>query len=38
MSVRGPSRPFTALRTLSPVAKLFIQHAYEIAKPLAQRK
>jgi len=24
-------------RTLSPVAKLFIQHAHEIAKPLAKR-
>ena len=25
-------------RTLSPVAKLFIQHAHEVAKPLAKRK
>ena len=25
-------------RTLSPVAKLFIEHAREVAKPLAKRK
>jgi DNA-binding transcriptional LysR family regulator len=25
-------------RTLSPVARLFIEHAREIAKPLAKRK
>jgi hypothetical protein len=25
-------------RTLSPVAKLFIQHAHEVAKPLTKRK
>jgi hypothetical protein len=25
-------------RTLNPVAKLFIEHAREVAKPLAKRK
>jgi hypothetical protein len=25
-------------RTLSPVARLFIEHAREVAKPLAKRK